>query len=508
MELRSIIGKTAHRHSLLLKNEKANQFYLLWGIVDVVEPDMQDFPIDKRKMVCERSHDSSEKNPYNLYYTEDVITINEAILKDTENAYIVDNDSIKMLSPDGFRLYPNSPNSFLQSFDGSNNLLRPRLPKRYCGCGVHVLRGNSATIDKLLKENKYLMEQLAELSCRFLHTDVGRYTNVLGNIYITHYHSEFRTVDWRVCPSLKGLLGKIKYRKESGERYKCFATNTDRNGLILESSEVEFHTGDRFVFIPFHTEIDQIDITIVDAEGQIVYTKEKMAFIKSISIGMGINSVNVALKGKDKNGNETTELIPKYSSIRNVIGKGVTQDNSFVADTKSFEQAEKELRFIFFDGDKDRKEDNLKKAHAVLMEIQNTANRRVIICDPYFGANELYHYVFPQSSLDVNVWILTSKNIDKIQAKALKEAQDKYNQITDSDKVACRVMRGKSDLHDRFLIVDDRVWSLGTSFNNFGERATSVALVPEESRKRIISKIEAWWFDKNITEDLGSYAAN
>lgn len=374
MELRSIIGKTAHRHSLLLKNEKANQFYLLWGIVDVVEPDMQDFPIDKRKMVCERSHDSSEKNPYNLYYTEDVITINEAILKDAENAYIVDNDSIKMLSPDGFRLYPNSPNSFLPSFDGSNNLLRQMLPKRDCGCGVHVLRGNSATIDKLLKENKYLMEQLAELSCRFLHTDVGRYTNVLGNIYITHYHSEFRTVDWRVCPSLKGLLGKIKYRKESGERYKCFATNTDRNGLILESSEVEFHTGDRFVFIPFHTEIDQIDITIVDAEGQIVYTKEKMAFIKSISIGMGINSVNVALKGKDKNGNETTELIPKYSSIRNVIGKGVTQDNSFVADTKSFEQAEKELRFIFFDGDKDRKEDNLKKAHAVLMEIQNTAN--------------------------------------------------------------------------------------------------------------------------------------
>lgn len=138
------------------------------------------------------------------------------------------------------------------------------------------------------------------------------------------------------------------------------------------------------------------------------------------------------------------------------------------------------------------------------MKILNTANRRIIICDPYFGANELYHYVFPQSSLDVNVWILTSKNIDKIQAKTLKEAQDKYNLITDSNKVTCRVMRGKSDLHDRFLIVDDRVWILGTSFNNFGERATSVALIPEESRKRIISKIEAWWFDKNITEDLGS----
>ena len=429
-------------------------------------------------------------------------------MRDTENAYIVDTDTIQMLSPDGFRLYPNSPNSFLPSFDDGNNLLRQILPKRDCGCGLHVLQGNSGTIDKLLNDNNYLVEQLTELSCKYLNADVSRCTNVLGNIYMTHYQPEFRNADWRVCPSLNGLLGKIKYRKEGGERYKCFATNTDRNGLILESSDVEFHTGDRIVFIPFHTEIDQIGIRIVDAEGQIVYTKEKMAFIKRISIGMGIKSVNVALKGKDKNGDETTELIPKYSNIRSVIGDGSTQDYSIVADTKSFELAEKELRFIFFDGDKDRKEDNLKKAHDVLMKIQNTANRRVIICDPYFGASELYHYVFPQSSLDVNVWILTSKNIDKIQAKTLKEAQDKYNQITDNEKVVCRVMRGKSDLHDRFLIVDDRVWILGTSFNNFGERATSIALVPEESRKRIISKIEAWWFDKNVTEDLGNYAAN
>ncbi len=255
MDFKSIIGKYAIRHSLLLRNENTEQYYLLLGIVDVVEPDMQDFPADKRKMVCERSHNFSGRNPYNLYYTEDVITVSESFLNDTENAYNVDTATIQMLSPDGFRLYPNSPNSFLPSFDDSNNLLRQMLPKRDGGCGVHVLRGNSATIDKLLKENKYLIEQLAELSCRYLHTDVGRYTNVLGNIYLTHYHPEFRTVDWRVCPSLKGLLGKIKYRKEGGERYKCFATNTDRNGLILESSEIEFYTGNRFIFIPFHTEV-------------------------------------------------------------------------------------------------------------------------------------------------------------------------------------------------------------------------------------------------------------
>ena len=191
-----------------------------------------------------------------------------------------------------------------------------------------------------------------------------------------------------------------------------------------------------------------------------------------------------------------------------MIGSKKVQDSSVVTDTKSFEQAEKELRFIFFDGDKDRKEDNLKRAHDILMKIQNTAYRRIIICDPYFEAKELYRYVFHQNSLDINTWILTSKNINKSQAQALKEAQDKYNLLTENANVLCRVMRGRSDLHDRFLIVDDRVWILGTSLNNFGERATTIALVPEDSSAKIISKIEAWWFNNSITEDLGSYAAN
>lgn len=508
MDINCFIGKVAFRRSLLLRNEKAKLYYLLLGIVDFVEPDMQDYPTKERKAVCERSHDSSGKNLYNLYYTEETMTVNEAFLNDTANAYVIDSEPIKMLSSDGFHIYPDSTNSFFPNLDDENNFLKHFLPTRDCGFALHILKGNSATLEKLLKENKYLIEQLTELSCRFLRTDIGRYTNVLGNIYIVHYHPEFRTVDWRVCPTLHGLLGKVKYRKAGGERYWCFVTNSDRNGLILESCETDFQSGERFVFIPFHTEIDQISIIIRNTKGQIVYTKNNMNFIKHINIGINMNSVNIALKGKDEHGNETTELLPKYSGIHCLIGDEKSQDCSVVTDTKSFEQAEKELRFIFFDGDKDRKDENLKKAHDVLMKIQNTANRRVIICDPYFGAKELYHYVFPQNSLDVNTWILTSKNISKNQAKALKEAQDKYNQLTDGEKVRCRVMRGNSDLHDRFLIVDDRVWILGTSFNNFGERATSIALVSEESRKRIISKIESWWFDKNITEELGSYAAN
>lgn len=43
MDLKSFIGKYAIRHSLLLRSENTKQYYLLLGIVDVVESDMQDF---------------------------------------------------------------------------------------------------------------------------------------------------------------------------------------------------------------------------------------------------------------------------------------------------------------------------------------------------------------------------------------------------------------------------------------------------------------------------------
>ena len=90
----------------------------------------------------------------------------------------------------------------------------------------------------------------------------------------------------------------------------------------------------------------------------------------------------------------------------------------------------------------------------------------------------------------------------------MKLAQEKYNAIVNGSKVKCRVMRGQSDLHDRFLVVDNNVWILGTSLNNFGERATTIAMVPEESRAKIISKVDSWWFDDTITEDLENYATN
>jgi hypothetical protein len=52
--------------------------------------------------------------------------------------------------------------------------------------------------------------------------------------------------------------------------------------------------------------------------------------------------------------------------------------------------------------------------------------------------------------------------------------------------VSVRVMSGERPIHDRFLIVDEKVWHLGSSLNAFGTRGTMLieldeaeAMIPE-----------------------------
>lgn len=53
-EMDNLIGKKVRRHTILLRNEKAKNFYLLLGIIDAVENDMQDYPHDGEVSVQKR----------------------------------------------------------------------------------------------------------------------------------------------------------------------------------------------------------------------------------------------------------------------------------------------------------------------------------------------------------------------------------------------------------------------------------------------------------------------
>ena len=95
------------------------------------------------------------------------------------------------------------------------------------------------------------------------------------------------------------------------------------------------------------------------------------------------------------------------------------------------------------------------------------------------------------------VYKLKEKNI-KALADMIKQSNEEVRH-----KIECRLMKGdKAALHDRIIIADDKVWMLGCSLNEFGQRATTLIRVPREYAPRIIQEVKQWWNDDSKTEPI------
>jgi hypothetical protein len=125
-----------------------------------------------------------------------------------------------------------------------------------------------------------------------------------------------------------------------------------------------------------------------------------------------------------------------------------------------------------------------EEARVLLRGLLHGAEREVLIVDPYFGHTELFKFPLAVGREDVPVRILSSAvaldghggekgNILLAQARHLRS--DSH-----MNPFEIKVMTGAHPtVHDRFLLVDDRIWLLGSSFNEFGSRGTMMVSLPD-----------------------------
>jgi hypothetical protein len=151
--------------------------------------------------------------------------------------------------------------------------------------------------------------------------------------------------------------------------------------------------------------------------------------------------------------------------------------------------------------------DDPELAQRRVRKILAGARSTVVVLDPYFRAADIRPYLPWVTGRDVQIQVLTSsKGLRDIpHSLALggdgttKWAQRELQHLLDlrSEIEACvsqrlinqaavRVMTGDHPSHDRFLIVDQKAWTLGSSLNAFGTRGTMLielndpeAIVPE-----------------------------
>ncbi|MGO9837690.1 MAG: VPA1262 family N-terminal domain-containing protein [Polyangiaceae bacterium] len=133
-------------------------------------------------------------------------------------------------------------------------------------------------------------------------------------------------------------------------------------------------------------------------------------------------------------------------------------------------------------------------ARVALRKLIGPVRGRVLICDPYFGGDDVVHVVLAVADPSTTVRVLGSAmHLHRMRGKELDaETEGQYLQrrLTEvasapqSNPVEVHVMRGRkaAPIHDRFVVAgerDEQMWMLGSSINRFGERGTLIVAVPD-----------------------------
>ncbi|WP_378955750.1 VPA1262 family N-terminal domain-containing protein [Pelosinus sp. sgz500959] len=259
-------------------------------------------------------------------------------------------------------------------------------------------------------------------------------------------------------------------------------------------------------------------------------------FIKSINLSMGI--IGGKREIHEINQKDGMEMIHKVDVITDEVHSIVGDSLDIKTPTILLTEKEKhrvmdalkmQREFIYFPG---KTNDSVENARQILREIISKASERCMIVDPYLSGPDVIKFSLFVSNSKFEIRLISSaaflskkynedgdEEIDNDPSNEQLEVQvepvtyggmlnSTIEQLMKQDKtlrLKCRVLKGrkKSPVHDRFLIVDNEVYILGSSLNEFGSRATTLFRVPDP--RVIIGEAEKWWQDDEISIDLGQW---
>lgn len=356
------------------------------------------------------------------------------------------------------------------------------------------------------KLQKRLLDKMTVLTTKYLNFDITKTQEHLGNIYLSGCNPLLRRFDMSLLDSNSKLLVDFKEREGKtivGCKLVFEELRGDHTGFTV-STTVDSCL--QVIDLPYFP--DQLITRLYDKEGTLLDKHSGVWVNIAAALNLIETHVNLTVKKDD----EIEHIkIPKYEKAQKVnVGKydhSNAQYFQVATRSRKFLQLEESKEFIFFPGNLADK----RRAQSCIREIVERASERCIFLDPYFGAGDIIYAIVVQN-VGFPVQILSSANFlrrkinsatDPItQAERLLDTLNEYAKIYPRQDIQCRVLLGnkRSPLHDRYLVADDKVYLLGSSFNEFGSRATTLAKVPTPDR--MVSQAIIWWNDNKTTSSL------
>jgi len=124
-----------------------------------------------------------------------------------------------------------------------------------------------------------------------------------------------------------------------------------------------------------------------------------------------------------------------------------------------------------------------------LARVLRQANNSLWICDSYMN-EKIIEELSNVPAAEIKLLTLQINGLFKQRLVAAK--QQFFNKSIE--------VKIYNKCHDRFYIIDgNQVWTLGTSLNNAGKRATLLSKIKkEDEKKKIVSDFNSWWSEVSV----------
>lgn len=324
-------------------------------------------------------------------------------------------------------------------------------------------------------------------------------------------------------PVLRHLSSRLDSGEGSGDR-AILLNLVPRQGARIEGLTVEIlekrPTGTRlltcarptsmFVRVPLNEEVEEIAIRAVHDEYGLLLEEGPYAFLRGMNLQLITEHRRVTLPER-KNRPAETHKIPLAGMGEKVLTgseRGLSASSVLrQATVRRSTAASPPTRQMWF-------RDNPLAAEREVRRIIGAAKTRLLLVDPYFTEVGVRLYLPWVTGSAVENEILTSSGaLRGISVEGESEGEDEEGRrarrelshltalsyeldrafaARQINVTRVKVMQGKRPpIHDRFLVVDESVWLLGSSLNEFGTRGTMMVELPVPSEV-VPELVEVW----------------
>lgn len=337
---------------------------------------------------------------------------------------------------------------------------------------------------------------------RRMHVNLIDYQEYLGSAVYIAPDPVVRQIDHFMVPAKDGHGERIFYRfiprpgqSLEGVRITAF----DKEARLLTSFETHPVPADGILEVEKGTCMGQYGFVVThDRHGVLAY-KPPAPFLRQMNLSVRATSGNRHTVSVPS-GNSTDSPRMEYQAAMGseVASKSVLGEvRNPGANVRVAVEARKRERKdeATHDGQRWFPEGSREEAALFIRDLLRTARSRVMIADPYLATLQLGQFLYAVHGSEVSATLLTTKlafrptppqaRLDLVEAFKLSlQHLSGHQQL--SPKV-CIIP--SSSLHDRFLVVDDEVWIVGSSLNSLGEKASMVVRLPNPDE--VIDQLQA-----------------